>query len=149
MTLSELIAHFCDLGIVIDSDGRELRINAPKGAVTASLMREIHRHKQELVAVCGERVLGGRPVAVSSAWQPDTDDVVAWFVTNVDRLPRQSFWLNNYTEVVGPERFYTELLEMIRQGPRSYAARSGILRDRLLELRAIVDRSGMRCEEAA
>jgi hypothetical protein len=49
MTPSELISELCSRGVVLETDGDHLRVNAPRGAVTPKLLEALSEQKAELL----------------------------------------------------------------------------------------------------
>ena len=70
MKTSEFLAHLRGLGIRLAAEGGELKVKAPKGALTAEIRRELGARKEELVAL-----LAAQPAARVSASLPPIDVV--------------------------------------------------------------------------
>ena len=64
-------------------------------------------------------------------------ELIEWFVSNVDNLPREPFWFHPHTEARDPSKFYACLRREIAEGPLTPRVRLGTLQSDLARLREL------------
>jgi pyochelin synthetase len=64
-TVQELLADLSRRGVTLSADGAELRVRAPKDALTTELRSAMKERKDELLAALRERAIDDRPVAIA------------------------------------------------------------------------------------
>ena len=96
MTTSDFLSDLRSLGVRLAADGDQLRISAPKGALTPDLREELARRKAEILALLR---------AVGASTRPAQPPLVR--IPRQDRLPlsfaQQRMWFLNQLAPESPE----------------------------------------------
>jgi hypothetical protein len=57
MSILDLLAELCHLGVTMVIDGEQLRLRAPRGVITDELRASVTIHKREIVEAYGDGVI--------------------------------------------------------------------------------------------
>ena len=140
--MEDLLIKAANLGVKFKLDGDELRVTAPRGALTPELQQDIRQHKQELL-----ELLRNRETAVEELPQlkdSSPEDPERWAPFPLSEL-QHAYWIGRDSSMVMGSvatHLYVELdcnqldIERLNQA-------LGKMIDRHPMLRAVIDRDGM------
>ena len=140
--MEDLLIKAANLGVKFKLDGDELRVTAPRGALTPELQQDIRQHKQELL-----ELLRNRETAVEELPQlkdSSAEDPERWAPFPLSEL-QHAYWIGRDSSMVMGSvatHLYVELdcnqldIERLNQA-------LGKMIDRHPMLRAVIDRDGM------
>jgi hypothetical protein len=83
-------------------------------------------------------LLTGVQALPTAAYEGESRDLFAWFVTHRNRRPHKPYALAPAVKVTDPARFYSALAKDIAVGPRGARAMTGVLAADLYRLRDLV-----------
>ena len=129
----ELLEELQAQDVHITLIGRKLKINAPKGTLNPVLVERLRALKSDLLEELvhskdnykekdrhhrHHRHSPSEEVGEKSLWDPETSDLVQWFLEEGQhRIPTEPFQLTPWQRVVDPELFKESIHFGISMGP--------------------------------